>query len=267
MDHQPTGEEDPLPSTILSPPSQSKQQRSLCTKCTRPLQVCLCHKIPQTPIPTETHIIILQHPHESTHRLNTANLLPKCILNTTTIVGRRLHRENLDPLLSNFPSPLIYYLFPPTTSSPAINISDLENSTPSSVGDNENTQTILIVFDATWQHAKEMVCASEGALERVGAKRVCLDGGIDESMDGENIYGLESGLVLRQEPFGGCVTTFEAVARCLRVVEGEMNGVYVERSLIEVLKEMVKLQKGFLKPIKPRPKMVKKGKQNKESFC
>lgn len=114
----------------------------------------------------------------------------------------------------------------------------------------------MIAFDATWKHAREMVSASEEYLSRF-AVRVCLDSDYDESVDGGSIY--DSELLLRKEPYGGCVSTMEAVARVLRAVE--TNGEEVERRLIAVLKEMVRLQASFLKPVKPRNKLLKKGKQ------
>ncbi|MBA0767697.1 hypothetical protein Gotri_016557 [Gossypium trilobum] len=103
-----------------------------------------------------------------------------------------------------------------------------------------------------------MVSASEGVLKGL-ALRVCLDG-VDENVTGGSIYDNE--LVLRKEPFGGCVSTLEAVARCLGVIEP--NGDDVQGVLIGVLREMVRLQAGFLKPLKPRPKMLKKSKHKEE---
>lgn len=97
--------------------------------------------------------------------------------------------------------------------------------------------------------------ASEGVLNSVGAIRVCLD--VDESLSGGSIFDDE--LVLRKEPFKGCVSTLEAVARFLGAVEEK--GEEIERILVRVLREMVRLQAGFLKPVKPRPKLLKKNKQ------
>jgi hypothetical protein len=45
----------------------------------------------------------------------------------------------------------------------------------------------------------------------------------------------------------------EAVARALRVLEP--NGVEIEASLIWILREMVRWQAGFLKPVNSRPKL------------
>lgn len=102
-----------------------------------------------------------------------------------------------------------------------------------------------------------MVSASEEFLSKF-AKRVCLD--FDENVSGGSIY--DSELILRKEPFGGCASTMEAVARALRVIEP--NGLEIERKLIEVLREMVRLQASYLKPIKPRPKLLKKSKEQKK---
>lgn len=100
-----------------------------------------------------------------------------------------------------------------------------------------------------------MVSASQGVLKDF-AVRVCLDG-TDETAAGGNIF--DSELVLRKEPFGGCASTLEAVARCLGAIEPDV-GKQIEEVLISVLREMVRLQAGFLKPLKPRPKLLKKNK-------
>lgn len=83
---------------------------------------------------------------------------------------------------------------------------------------------------------------------------------VDESVKGGTIF--DSELILRKEPFGGCVTTMEAVARTLGVIEP--NGPDIEDRLVGLLREMVRLQAGYLRPVKPRPKLVKtKGKGEK----
>lgn len=103
--------------------------------------------------------------------------------------------------------------------------------------------------------------ASEGYLPKF-AVRVCL-GMEDEKVSGGSIY--DSELILRKEPFGGCVSTMEAVARALRFLEP--NGIEIEASLIGILKEMVKLQAGFLKPMNPRPKLLKMKKLKEVEEC
>ncbi|XP_004493492.1 tRNA-uridine aminocarboxypropyltransferase A [Cicer arietinum] len=224
-------------------------RRTICSNCQRPNHVCLCHALPAHPIQTTTRVFILHHPHEAQHKLSTTPILTKSLLHATSITGRRL-RRGLSPLLDQ--SPPAVYLFPSTTSSLAVDISDPKLS--ELIRSGENGGLVLIAFDATWKHAREMVKASEKFLSKF-AIRVCL-GMEDEKVSGGSIY--DSELILRKEPFGGCVSTMEAVARALRVLEP--NGLEIEGKLIGILREMVRLQAGFLKPMKPRPKLLKKKK-------
>ncbi|KAJ1429974.1 hypothetical protein SESBI_08036 [Sesbania bispinosa] len=232
--------------TALSP---EPRRRSICSNCRRPNPVCLCHALPVHPIQTTTRVFILHHPHEAQHKLSTTPILTKTLLNATAVTGRRI-RPGLSPLLDQFPPAL--YLFPATHSSPAVNISDLRPSELLTRSGDNGGGLVLIAFDATWKHAREMVKASEQFLSKF-AIRVCL-GTEDENVSGGSIY--DSELILRKEPFSGCVSTMEAVARALRVLEP--NGLEIEGMLIGILREMVRLQAGFLKPIKPRPKLLKK---------
>lgn len=101
--------------------------------------------------------------------------------------------------------------------------------------------------------------ASEEFLSKF-ATRVCLE--IDEEVSGGSIY--DSELILRKEPFSGCVSTMEAVARALRVLEP--NGLEIQSKLIEILREMVRLQASYLKPMKPRPKLMKKVKEKENQM-
>ncbi|KAJ0631349.1 putative DTW domain-containing protein DTWD2/YfiP [Helianthus annuus] len=124
---------------------------------------------------------------------------------------------------------------------------------------------VLIVFDGTWKHAKEMVAASLPFVSKF-ATRVSLT--YDIHVDGETKFS--SDLTLRKEPFGGCMSTMEAVARCLRVLEP--NGVEIESRLVQVVRMMVRMQASFLKPTNRRPKLLKRSKDdekkiNSKSFC
>ncbi|KAF8396163.1 hypothetical protein HHK36_017776 [Tetracentron sinense] len=239
--------------------SNQKEKRETCLKgCGRPANVCLCNQLPTKPLLTSTQILILQHPHELRHRLATVPILTKCLQNSHTLTGRRL-RHGSSPLLDSLfaaslqdphPSNRAIFLFPGSESSPSIELNQwkLLNSTELSIKD-----LVLIVFDGTWKHAKEMVSASLPFLSKF-ACRVCLN--YDVGVDGGTIF--DSELVLRKEPFSGCLSTMEAVARSLRVLEP--RGVEIEQSLISVLRAMVRFQAFYLKPVKPRPKLLRKGK-------
>lgn len=219
--------------------------------------MCLCNALPSPPIQTSTRVVILHHPHERRHKLATVPVLSKCLENCDVIVGRRLrhgHSNILDSLcnhaLQNPNSPLqAVFLFPGTDSLPSTEISEWRSSTEAI---NEKNY-VLIAFDGTWKHAKEMV---QGSLPFLSKFAVQVSLNYDASVDGLTIY--DSDLTLRKEPFGGCMSTMEAVARCLRVLE--TNGDKIEVKIVDVLRTMVKLQAGFLKPMKPRVKLLKKQK-------
>lgn len=225
--------------------------------------MCLCESIPAEPLSTTTQIVILQHPHELRHRLATVPVLNKCLRSCKTLIGRRLRRGDsalLDSLhdaaTEENPNQSLHaaFLFPGTDPTPAMEI----NQWKSSFGDVDVNKYVLIAFDGTWNHAKEMVSASFPFLSKF-ATQVCLT--YDVNVDGETKFS--SDLTLRKEPFGGCMSTMEAVARCLRLLEP--NGVDIECRLLEVLRMMVRFQASFLKPTKLRPKLLK-GKEDEKEF-
>ncbi|KAM7505453.1 hypothetical protein LguiB_004357 [Lonicera macranthoides] len=234
-------------------------RRRICIgRCSRPVNVCLCNTIPREPLLTCTQIVILHHPHERRHKLATVPVLAKCLENCHVVIGRRL-RYGDSPILDSLhdaagenPNRSIdaAFLFPGTENFPSKEISEWK----SSFNDANPRNHVLIAFDGTWTHAKEMVRASLPFLSKF-ATQVCL--AYDSELDGGTIFS--SDLILRKEPFGGCMSTMEAIARCLRVLEP--NGVDIESSLIEVLRAMVRFQACFLKPMKPRTKLLKKVKE------
>lgn len=241
--------------------------------------MCLCSQLPQSLFQTRTHILILQHPHEARHKLSTVPLLTHCLSNCHVIVGRRflpasfpvLQSASSTPALLLFPSdsaqPIsnwfaIHRLDCPPCQSPDFSTSNSYNlgdfATPNcrnscNLGDLGDLSTshprlssqiaaedlgphiLLLVVDATWQHAREMIKASAPFLEKF-AVPVCLP--FDVKQEGSCMGN--SDLILRKEPFEGCVSTMEAVASCLRVLEP--NGIEIEQKLLCVLRKMVEFQ-------------------------
>ncbi|KAK2976888.1 hypothetical protein RJ640_010811, partial [Escallonia rubra] len=233
--------------------------RRKCGRCDRPLSVCLCSSIPAEPIPTRTQVVVLHHPHEQRHKLATVPVLAKCLRNCQTLVGRRLRRGD-SPLLdslhdaASLDNLLITHLHGHRGLCGTNTLRSMEiNQWKSSFHDEGFSNYILIAFDGTWKHAKEMVQASLPFLSKF-CTQVCL--AYDAGVDGGTIFN--SDLILRKEPFSGCMSTMEAIARCLRVLEP--SGVEIESRLVEVLRAMVGFQASFLKPMKPRSKLLKKGK-------
>ncbi|KAD4584695.1 hypothetical protein E3N88_22296 [Mikania micrantha] len=146
----------------FSPPNT---RRRICNACERPATVCLCDSLPAEPLSTTTQIVILQHPHEQRHRLATVPVLNKCLRNCQTLIGRRLRLgdsallDSLHDAASDQNPPRSIqaaFLFPGTDPAPSMEI----NRWLSSFGDTNMNKFVLIVFDGTWKHAKEMVSAS-----------------------------------------------------------------------------------------------------------
>ena len=75
-------------------------RRASCPRCGRPAAVCLCHALPDSPLPNSVrHLIVLTHPAEVKRALtSTSQLLPQLLERSTTIVGR-LFRPGDHPVL------------------------------------------------------------------------------------------------------------------------------------------------------------------------
>ena len=71
--------------------------RARCPQCARPLSHCLCALIPQ--LPSRTRVLILQHPQEVGHALNTARLAALGLLNCELRCAEYV--EELPQLLSD----------------------------------------------------------------------------------------------------------------------------------------------------------------------
>ncbi|XP_024528619.1 DTW domain-containing protein 2-like [Selaginella moellendorffii] len=214
--------------------------RPRCDGCDRPCAACLCPAMPKERIQTRrTSVIVLQHPLETRQKLATVPILAKCLHpdSCEVIVGRRLRKgcsAHLDRLLGSPGSPAlqpVLLLFPTPDAT--------EISSWARIGDGAASaeRIVLLIVDATWQHAKEMVSASMEFL-RGFAIPVCLP--FDKRREGLGMGG-NSDLILKKEPYHGCMSSMEAVARALGVLEGE-NGGEIERALLSVLHRMVSLQ-------------------------
>lgn len=249
---------------------QKQQQREKCRGgCERPASVCLCNVLPSETLETSTRVIILQHPHELRHKLSTVPLLQKCLRNSQVIVGRRLNMGSspiLDAICSQCDAEKskcchVLLLFPGEEATDLETWisnraqSGMPDHPPQNENENGGILLLLIVIDGTWQHAKEMVKASLAFLSRVNALQVCLPH--DRNTQGHSIWN--SDLILRKEPFGGCVSTMEAVARSLRILEPTPFAFEIEHRLLSVLRAMVAFQfHNLKKPMKPRPRLHKK---------
>ncbi|XP_051206584.1 tRNA-uridine aminocarboxypropyltransferase A-like [Lolium perenne] len=230
--------------------TQTLTGRAVChAGCGRPSRVCLCPHLPPSPLHTSATVVVLHHPH-ALHRnpLSTLPLLARCLANLHLLPGRRL-RPSSTPLLPSAPSPNpVLLLFP---SPAAADLASWCRSTPPSARANPT----LLLLDGTWQLAKEMHAAS---LPFLSSFVVPVSLPVDSGVDGDSMF--ESELVVKKEPHKGCMSTMEAAARALRLLEPEGRGAEIEETMVRVLRAMVAFQAEHLqhRNIKPRPKMRKK---------
>ncbi|NQD91992.1 DTW domain-containing protein [Pseudomonas sp. CrR25] len=167
--------------------------RPHCPRCCRPLTHCLCALIPQ--LPCRTRVLILQHPSEVGHALNTARLAALGLGNAELRVGERF--EDLPALLAR-PGYQACLLFPGEAAQP------LPQFTVQLVG----LPALLVVPDGTWRKARKLLHLNPllAALPRVTLPD-----------------GLQSRYRLRKAPAPGALSTIEAVVSALEILEAPVR--------------------------------------------
>ncbi|MDP9940037.1 tRNA-uridine aminocarboxypropyltransferase [Ectopseudomonas alcaliphila] len=161
--------------------------RPTCSRCQRPLGHCLCSLIPD--LDSRTRVLILQHPSEVGHALNTARLAALGLRNAELRVGEVF--DDLPQLLVQ-PDYRACLLFP------CEEVVALTGYAP-----NEKP-LLLVVPDGTWRKARKLLHLnpSLAALPRV-------------SLD----VAAPSRYRLRKAPEVGALSTIEAIVTALDVLE------------------------------------------------
>lgn len=159
--------------------------RPRCKTCARPLSHCLCHLIPR--LWPDTQVLVIQHPDEASHALNTARLLVAGLVNAHLLVTESLadHPDWVRRLSdSGWRNEL---LFPGPD---ARELSVARDTRPRR----------LILLDGTWRKARKLVYLNP-VLQTMA--QVCLPD------------GLVSRYRLRKVPLPGALSTIEAGAEAL----------------------------------------------------
>lgn len=113
--------------------------RERCERCARPLTHCLCALIPS--LPNETRVLLLQHPDETRHALNSARFVTLGLQRIDCLMGERF--PELEQAFCGF-SPLL--LFP---GEPAVTAPQWRQQVTS--------PTLLVVIDGTWRKARKIL--------------------------------------------------------------------------------------------------------------
>ena len=176
-------------------------------RCRRPEVVCYCRFA--TPIDTRTRVVILQHPRERDVPINTARIAPLCLPNAELHVGVDWSAR---PDFDDRSAILLY---------PGPGARDIEAAPP--VG-----PVTLVVVDGTWSQAKTVVRDNPrlAALPRYAFRPAA-----------------PSDYRIRKEPDDDCVSTIEALAHVLGVLEGDPERM---RGMLAPFRAMVDAQLAYI---------------------
>jgi DTW domain-containing protein YfiP len=159
--------------------------RARCPRCERPLNHCLCALIPR--LENRTRVLLLQHPSEVGHALNTARLAALGLADAELLVGEDF--SGLD--LSDWDA---WLLFPGES---AVALAEL-------AAQPVDKPRLLVVPDGTWRKARKLLHLNPNlaALPRVVLPE-----------------GLTSRYRLRKAPAEGALSTIEAVVHALDALD------------------------------------------------
>ncbi|MDY7546286.1 DTW domain-containing protein [Glaciimonas sp. CA11.2] len=164
-----------------------------CAQCARPQSHCLCGLIPR--IESRTRILLLQHPSEANHALNTARLAALGLVNAELLIGEVFPKL---PALISQAEYQTCLLFPSDDAQPLVYTEDTLASQP----------LLIVVLDGTWRKARKLLHVNP-ALATL--PRFVLPA------------GLQSRYRVRKTPAPGMVSTLEAIVCALNVIEAPRN--------------------------------------------
>lgn len=200
--------------------------RDRCYDCFRPAEHCLCRWI--DPVDNRTEILVLQHPKERGHAFNTVRLARLALKRSGVIAGYVPDLARDEGLPARLEGAGLLY--------PGPGARDLSALAPG-----ERPER-LVVLDGTWWHARTML-RDVPALGRL--PRFALPD------------GMTSGFRIRKQPAEGCLSTLEAVAAALRLLEPDTPGL---DGLLRPFEEMQRMHLGATTSsaprtrVKPRPR-------------
>ena len=163
--------------------------RAQCPRCLRPQTHCLCSLIPA--LDSRTRVLLLQHPSEVNHALNTARLAALGLSNAELRVGEVF--EDLVEWLEQ-PGYQARLLFPGDDAQP---VSRNESNS-------ESPPLLLVVPDGTWRKARKLLHLNPLLAQ---LPRITLP------------EGAVSRYRLRKAPGPGALSTLEAIVQALEILE------------------------------------------------
>ncbi|CAJ1954723.1 unnamed protein product [Cylindrotheca closterium] len=220
---------------------QSKT-RNLCPGCDRPPVICVCDALPPEKLSTRTQLLVLQHPNEFRKKtFSTVPLMSLVLENVQVqrdyqfeVKGLQIVQECLDrgqrPLLL-FPGDDAISLdgfgnLEDDESKQEANMVDMDANLIQTLQEIRKQDNLLIVMDGTWAEAKRMALGSEDLVN------ACQQ--VQFTAPASCLYD-----AIRKEPEGHCLSTLEACAQSLVLLEGARE---TATYLKGVLQHMVNIQ-------------------------
>ncbi|MEB0120449.1 DTW domain-containing protein [Pseudomonas sp. CCI1.2] len=170
--------------------------RAHCARCLRPETHCLCALIPQ--LDSRTRVLVIQHPSEVGHALNTARLAVLGLTNAELVVGEVFDEL---PRLLNRPGYRARLLFPGEDAQAVVGYQNV-------VTGEADQPLLLVVPDGTWRKARKLLHLNPAlaALPRVTLGQTTT-----------------SRYRLRKAPGPDALSTIEAIAQALEILEAPMT--------------------------------------------
>jgi len=221
-------------------------RRNWCVKCGRAGRICICSALPDGPLlSTRTRIVVLVHPKEAQRKLGTAPLLKLCLADIIMRYAEGFPEPGEDPELH---AAMCADGHRCVLVCPGPEAEELRAPEAASEGSSPASGLTLIFIDGRWKQAKAMVNRSRWLqnLPRVVLRP-----------------SSASGYTFRRQPVEGCLSTLEAVAEALAVLEGN-RGAEIRETLVAPFRRMVELQCAFIPGLHPEKAEDERQEEGKE---
>ncbi|XP_062582453.1 tRNA-uridine aminocarboxypropyltransferase 2-like [Saccostrea cucullata] len=187
-------------------------RRPVCPRCCRPVAVCLCPYLPESPVSIETNVFILQHPLEESRNLATVPILCECLPSEKVqiIKGKKFSPRRHPKVAEILKSSNTLLLFPDSEAA------DIETIPPAPDGQPYN----LVLLDGTWGQAKGMFLHNEVFS---WPKKIKLN------------HSCKSKFVIRTQPNDMSLSTLESTAIALAALERKPDIVDILTRPLEAL--------------------------------
>lgn len=235
-------------------------ERKRCSKCLRAESICICSFLPDGPFDTNVRFIILQHPNEVMKGLTSSTPLVSMIIKDCIIIRgiafntngdvtiRKVMNEKKFNLLSKgspsfmescckvVNSEILTEAFsdkedPPYLLYPGEESLDIDSiQTGSSTNfEKEGRKKTIIIIDGTWVQAKKIIRRSPTIVEH--SKWIKISGSINSIIN-----------PIRRGNKDSCMSTLEAVAYSLKVLDGSPVSHNASTMMLKALSTVVEKQ-------------------------